>query len=164
MAVSYDNRAKKIRELIVLINDTIVKIDVLNNVKGWMRPGWADVLKFSFQTVNVGGNENTRLPATVGDADLYHETDIITLKSQSGFTVQCNLKFDICTLEVSGKWFNLDFCTTAFIKKKVKWGICLNLYNINYTLVTIQINYIDTLCIFRLVRSSWRVLNINCYV
>lgn len=32
VAVSYDNRLKRIRQLIVLVNDTTVEIDVLNNV------------------------------------------------------------------------------------------------------------------------------------
>lgn len=34
---------------------------------------------------------------------LYRESDIVTLESQSGFLLQCNMKFDICLLEVSGK-------------------------------------------------------------
>lgn len=51
----------------------------------------------------MGENENTRLPLAIGDAILYYELNIVTLKSQSGFTVECNLKFDICTLELSGK-------------------------------------------------------------
>lgn len=37
VAVSYDDRLRKSRELIVLINDTAVKIDVLNNVSDLMR-------------------------------------------------------------------------------------------------------------------------------
>lgn len=40
---------------------------------------------------------------TIGDAILYYQSDIVTLKSPLGFKVQCNLKFDICSLEVSGK-------------------------------------------------------------
>lgn len=60
------------------------------------------MLKFLFQTVNIGENENSKLPAAIGNTVLYHESDVVTLKSQSGFTVECNLKFDICSLEVSG--------------------------------------------------------------
>lgn len=48
-------------------------------------------------------NENTKLPLTLGDAVLYWASDAVILESQSGFMVECNLKFNICLLEVSGK-------------------------------------------------------------
>lgn len=103
LAVSYDSKLSRVRELIVLVNNTLVKIDIINNVRMFLDYFEGSVIdEFQFQTVNVGENENTRLPVAIGNAILYHESDIITLKSQSGFTVECNLKFDICSLEVSG--------------------------------------------------------------
>lgn len=51
----------------------------------------------------MADNDNTKLPMAIGNAVLYHESDVVTLESQLGFTVECNLKFDICSLELSGK-------------------------------------------------------------
>lgn len=102
LAVSYDSKLKRARELIVLVNSTVVKIDVLNKVSMLI-----DFRKMSIfvllQTVKVADNDNTKLPMAIGNAVLYHELDVVTLESQLGFTVECNLKFDICSLEVSGK-------------------------------------------------------------
>lgn len=52
----------------------------------------------------IGNNPNTRLPAEVGETYLYQEADILTIKSELGFMLQCNMKFDICILELSGEF------------------------------------------------------------
>lgn len=44
------------------------------------------------------------LPMQIGNDYLYRESDIITLTSDSGFTLECNIKFQICIFEVSGKY------------------------------------------------------------
>lgn len=44
-----------------------------------------------------------RLPLQIGDNYLYQDADILTVKGASGFNLECNMKFHICTFEMSGK-------------------------------------------------------------
>lgn len=46
---------------------------------------------------------STHLPVQLGDVSLYQKSEVVTLESASGFALRCNMKFDVCMLEVSGK-------------------------------------------------------------
>ncbi|KAJ3640007.1 hypothetical protein Zmor_003331 [Zophobas morio] len=85
VVVSYDNNAKT-HELLLLINNTVVHVNVFAN------------------TVKVGDN-GISLPAQIDDTFLYLENDIFTAVSQTGFTLECNMKFDLCVFEVAGWYF-----------------------------------------------------------
>lgn len=60
-------------------------------------------IHFLLQGVKVGDTAATKLPLQIGDLKLYQDADIVTFDSESGFLLQCNLKFDVCMLETSGK-------------------------------------------------------------
>ncbi|XP_066155546.1 uncharacterized protein Apoltp [Euwallacea fornicatus] len=83
LLVSYDENGIS-SQLILLINKTIVSIDLFSD------------------TILVDDSKTVLLPLQIGTDYLYRESDIITLKSSSGFTLECNVKFQICILEVSG--------------------------------------------------------------
>lgn len=42
-------------------------------------------------------------PANLNGTYVFMETNIITVTSQDQFTLRCNLKYDVCTFDVSGK-------------------------------------------------------------
>lgn len=57
---------------------------------------------YFFQTVGVGNSTIGRLPVAVEDAYIYRDADILTVESLSGFSLRCNMKFDVCMVDVSG--------------------------------------------------------------
>lgn len=57
------------------------------------------------QTIHRGSDtQRAALPFQVGEAFVYQEADIVTVESEMGFNLQCNMKFDICLFEVAGKF------------------------------------------------------------
>lgn len=75
--------------------------------------------------MKIGNNPNTRLPAQVGGAFLYQEADLLTIQSDLGYVLRCNMKFDICILELSGK-INLsriqnDIIALTYPNRMVFW-------------------------------------------
>lgn len=52
----------------------------------------------------INNNPNTRLPTEVGDTFLFQEADMLTIENKLNFMLQCNMKFDVCVLELSGKF------------------------------------------------------------
>lgn len=56
------------------------------------------------QAVRIGKN-SASLPLQLEDAIIYRYDDILNIESDKGFTVKCNLQFDICSLELEGWYF-----------------------------------------------------------
>ena len=44
-----------------------------------------------------------QLPIEIEDTYIYQEAHILTIESARGFSMQCNLKYDVCTFSLSGK-------------------------------------------------------------
>jgi hypothetical protein len=44
-----------------------------------------------------------QLPIEIEDTYIYQEAQILMIESARGFSMQCNLKFDVCTFSLSGK-------------------------------------------------------------
>lgn len=55
-------------------------------------------------SIKVGKNSTSILPVQVDDLLVMQELNVITVSSRRGFTVWCNLEFDVCVIELSG-WF-----------------------------------------------------------
>lgn len=89
IAVSYKNNKKvKTNELLVVVHDTVIRIDTFAN------------------NIQIGNDKaTTRLPYQIGDTSLYQEAEIFKLESKMGFELQCNMKFNVCAFEVSGWYF-----------------------------------------------------------
>ncbi|KAL3290379.1 hypothetical protein HHI36_023721 [Cryptolaemus montrouzieri] len=85
LIVSYGS--KKTHELLLMINKTLVEIDI-----------FADLVK-------VGDSAHSQLPLEIGDTFIHRDSGIITVDSASGFLLECNTKFHVCTFEVSGWYF-----------------------------------------------------------
>ncbi|CAG9760349.1 unnamed protein product [Ceutorhynchus assimilis] len=83
LLVSYNEKGL-FNELVLLINRTVVSINIFEN------------------TVTVDDSITALLPLEIGNNHLYREADIIILASNSGYTLECNVKFQICIFEVSG--------------------------------------------------------------
>ncbi|KAF5274562.1 hypothetical protein FQA39_LY07174 [Lamprigera yunnana] len=87
IAMSYDATKRNNNELMLITNNTVVKININDDV------------------VKVGEATISRLPLQVGNLYLYQELGVVTVDSESGFVLQCNMKFDVCILELSGWYF-----------------------------------------------------------
>lgn len=55
-------------------------------------------------SIRINRNETTTLPIQIGDTVIYRDTDILVVRSNNGFELNCNLQFDICWFELSG-WY-----------------------------------------------------------
>lgn len=55
------------------------------------------------QTVRIGNS--TTLPAKLKNTIIYRMDDLLYIESEKGFRVQCNLQYDICTMELEGWYF-----------------------------------------------------------
>ncbi|XP_018566495.1 uncharacterized protein LOC108907336 [Anoplophora glabripennis] len=86
LLVDYDDVGNT-NKLILLLNKSIIHIDMLN------------------KRIQIGGVGMERLPLQIGDNYLYQDADILTVKGASGFNLECNMKFHICTFEMSGWYF-----------------------------------------------------------
>ncbi|KAK4871887.1 hypothetical protein RN001_016011 [Aquatica leii] len=87
IAMSYDVTRRNNNELMLIVKNTVVKININDDV------------------VKIGEATISRLPLEVGDLYLYQEFGVVTVDSASGFVLQCNMKFDVCILELSGWYF-----------------------------------------------------------
>ncbi|XP_050313934.1 apolipophorins [Anthonomus grandis grandis] len=86
LLVSYNENGVS-NEVILLINRTIINIDMFKDV------------------ITVNGSEKMLLPLEIGNNYLYREAEILYLTSKSGFRLECNIKFQICVFEVTGWHF-----------------------------------------------------------
>nr|XP_022900792.1 uncharacterized protein LOC111413892 [Onthophagus taurus] len=87
IAVSYNKHQTGSHRLLILLNKTLVQIDLQTKV------------------INVAGKDYIALPYKIGESHIHLESDIVTVASEYGFKVQCNMKFDVCMFEVSGWYF-----------------------------------------------------------
>lgn len=55
-------------------------------------------------TIRIGDNLTSVLPFSFGELIITRELNVVTVSSRRGFTVRCNLEFDVCSIELSG-WF-----------------------------------------------------------
>lgn len=55
------------------------------------------------QSVMVQKQDIRQLPIEIEDTYIYQEAQILMIESARGFSMQCNLKFDVCTFSLSGK-------------------------------------------------------------
>lgn len=75
------------RKLSLLTENEIINIEVV-----------ADVIR-------IGKNLTTLLPAKIDSAVIYRDADVLSIESGKGFTIYCNLQFDLCSVELSGWYF-----------------------------------------------------------
>ena len=60
-----------------------------------------------------------QLPVEIDDAYIYQEAQLLIIESAKGFTIQCNLKFDVCTITLVGEFNNTFYITVkTYVKKK----------------------------------------------
>lgn len=57
------------------------------------------------QAIRIGRNLTSTLPIQIGDSVIYREAEAIVIKSAKGFHLNCNMKFDLCSLELDGWYF-----------------------------------------------------------
>jgi hypothetical protein len=53
-------------------------------------------------SVKTGKNGTSILPALIGDVMITRELNVVTISSQRGFFIECNLEFDLCIFQLSG--------------------------------------------------------------
>ncbi|CAH0561935.1 unnamed protein product [Brassicogethes aeneus] len=87
LLASYDV-TQNTNEFLLIVNKTVLYINVFDDTVRIGNSGMAD-----------------HLPADIGHAYVYREADILTVESPLGFVLKCNMKFHICTLQLSGWYF-----------------------------------------------------------
>ncbi|KAF7273800.1 hypothetical protein GWI33_013508, partial [Rhynchophorus ferrugineus] len=87
LLVSYDQMGLS-NQVIILINKTAVHLDILSDAVAIHRPG--------------SGQPIIKLPTDIDGNYIYRESNIVTVEN-NGFSLQCNMKFQICLFEISGK-------------------------------------------------------------
>ncbi|XP_076260910.1 apolipoprotein lipid transfer particle isoform X2 [Rhynchophorus ferrugineus] len=86
LLVSYDQMGLS-NQVIILINKTAVHLDILSDAVAIHRPG--------------SGQPIIKLPTDIDGNYIYRESNIVTVEN-NGFSLQCNMKFQICLFEISG--------------------------------------------------------------
>ncbi|XP_054083621.1 apolipophorins [Zeugodacus cucurbitae] len=56
-------------------------------------------------TLIIDGMSNPILPIAIEDLNVYRDSDILIMKCDAGFKIECNMKFNLCWLELSGRYF-----------------------------------------------------------
>lgn len=79
-----DKNLVSTRKFGLLTDDELIYIDVIG------------------QAVRIGNS--TTLPAKLKNTIIYRLDDILFIESEKGFRIQCNLQYDICTMELEG-WY-----------------------------------------------------------
>lgn len=117
LLVSYDEHMKN-NELIIVLHKTVVRVDLERNVSSTL---WFEryVSYFSFQKIIVGDSKTEYLPTQIGNVYLYRESGYFVMESSTGFRLECNMKYQICTFEISGEFtfkllWSLDYFMNIF--------------------------------------------------
>lgn len=55
--------------------------------------------------IKIGDNLTSFLPTLYGDTLITRDFNVVTVSSKKGFTVKCNLEFDVCSIELIGWYF-----------------------------------------------------------
>ncbi|KAJ9580979.1 hypothetical protein L9F63_023840, partial [Diploptera punctata] len=88
LVISYDrNNKAHMYELALIIGREVVLVNVFE-----------DSVKLQSEGIR-------QLPVAVDDTYIYQEAQILTIESAKGFIIQCNLKFDVCTITLDGWYF-----------------------------------------------------------
>lgn len=77
------------KKLVILAENQKIEIDIGVNHK---------------DTIKIGTNQ-TSLPILFGNVIVFRDANELTIESQNGFTLRCNLDFEVCLLELSGWYF-----------------------------------------------------------
>lgn len=57
------------------------------------------------QTLYFNGTSNPMLPITLEDLLVHKDSDVLSINLDGGFKFECNMKFDLCWFETSGRYF-----------------------------------------------------------
>nr|XP_012235380.1 PREDICTED: uncharacterized protein LOC105679739 [Linepithema humile] len=94
--VKYDRQAEKItHQIIVLIGNNAIELDLFNNTIKLISQQSTDTIT------------NLQLPVELDNNTtyIYQEENVVTVERKNNqFRLECNLKFNLCTLELSG-WY-----------------------------------------------------------
>lgn len=85
--VLYGNRTLATRKLSIRVESHVIDIDLVGG------------------TITIDRNLATALPVQISNTIVYREWDILVIRSDSGFELNCNLQFDFCWFELSGWYF-----------------------------------------------------------
>ncbi|KQS70383.1 uncharacterized protein Dere_GG10045, isoform C [Drosophila erecta] len=55
--------------------------------------------------ISINGNPQPVLPLKLGDVNIHRDLDVLSITSDTEFSLHCNVQFDICWFEVSGWYF-----------------------------------------------------------
>lgn len=53
----------------------------------------------------IGETLTTVLPTSFGDLMITRDINVVTVTSEKGFVIKCNLEYDVCSIEISGWYF-----------------------------------------------------------
>ncbi|KAH8395625.1 hypothetical protein KR222_003717 [Zaprionus bogoriensis] len=83
----YNTQGKTGRKLSFIANGQLIEIDLGNDL------------------ISINGNPQPILPLKLGAVNIYRELDILSIISDTQFSLHCNVQFDICWFDVSGWYF-----------------------------------------------------------
>lgn len=86
--VMYNNQTLATRKLSVRVENHVVDVDLVGG------------------TITIDNDLATALPVQINNKTIvYRELDILVIRSEDGFELNCNLQFDFCWFELSGWYF-----------------------------------------------------------
>lgn len=85
LILDYDP-VKQSRSIVLLVDDETISVDLVQD------------------SITISSNESVVLPVDLKCAYVYYEFGVVSIIGKRGFTLECNLKHDICTLFLEG-WF-----------------------------------------------------------
>uniref|UniRef100_W8B060 Vitellogenin n=1 Tax=Ceratitis capitata TaxID=7213 RepID=W8B060_CERCA len=71
----------------LLVKDYVFQIDLISD------------------TLYFNGTSNPMLPITLEDLLVHKDSDVLSINLDGGFKFECNMKFDLCWFETSGRYF-----------------------------------------------------------
>ncbi|XP_063238564.1 uncharacterized protein LOC134540049 isoform X2 [Bacillus rossius redtenbacheri] len=87
LVVSYDGQGSDEYEIALVVGKDIVLINLFRD------------------SVVVQKEGVKKLPAQLKDTYVYQEAEMVYIENSNGFTIQCNMKFDVCTVVLEGWYF-----------------------------------------------------------
>lgn len=83
---SYRGQLLATRKLALAVDENVFDVDMVGG------------------SIRINRNQTSTLPIQIGDTVIYRDTDILVVRSNNGFQLNCNLQFDFCWFELSG-WY-----------------------------------------------------------
>ncbi|KAJ8873166.1 hypothetical protein PR048_026783 [Dryococelus australis] len=77
---------------------TFYNIEMLVEQQNYIRRS----LLFAHPSVVVQKQGVRKLPAQLKDTNIYQEADMVHIENSNGFSIHCNMKFDVCTIILEG--------------------------------------------------------------